>query len=83
MSFQTIAYSVQGQLTVTTVVSGLWQKTHPKLAPLFTKLVKITCMTVSHGFTHPCLLCGLFTDHILSHTLCYSEVVWSTDSIKM
>jgi len=26
MSFQTIAYSVEGQLTVTTVVSGLWQK---------------------------------------------------------
>jgi len=27
MYFQTIAYSVQGQLTVTTVVSGLWQNT--------------------------------------------------------
>ena len=26
MSFQTIAYSVQGQLTLTTVVTGLWQK---------------------------------------------------------
>jgi len=74
MSFQTIAYSVQGQLIVTTEVSGLWQKTHHKLAPLFTKLVKITCMTVSHGFTHPCLLCGLLTDHILTHTLCFCAV---------
>ena len=58
-------------------------KTHPKLAPLFSKLVKITGMTVSHRFIHHYLLCGLLTDHILTHTLCYSEVVWPTDSIKM
>ena len=26
MSFQTIAYSAQGQVAVTTVVPGMWQK---------------------------------------------------------
>ena len=49
-------------------------KTHPKLVPLFTKLVKITGMAVSHGFIQPCLLCGLLTDHILTHTLCFCVV---------
>ena len=49
-------------------------KTHPKLAPLFPKLVKITGMTVPHGFTHHRLLCGLLTDHILMHKLCFCVV---------
>jgi len=49
-------------------------KTHPKLVPLFTKLVKITGMAVSHGFIQPCLLCGLLTVHILTHTLCFCVV---------
>ena len=31
-------------------------------------------MTVSHGFTHHCLLCGLLTDHILTHKLCFCVV---------
>jgi len=36
--------------------------------------VKITGKTVSHGFTHHCLLCGLLTDHILTHTLCFLHI---------
>ena len=31
-------------------------------------------MTVSHGFTHHCLLCGLLTDDILIHKLCFCVV---------
>ena len=65
MSFQTIAYSVEGQLTVTTVVSGLWQKHVISKLPCLQIWWKIRVWQCRH-----CLLCGLLTDHILTQTLC-------------
>ena len=94
MSFQTIAYSVQGQLTVTTVLSSLWKKTS-SVSSLVYKAGE------NYGYdSATCIHQPLFTlwttyqsliNTVLQYSadewefnkLIHSEVVWSTDSITM